>query len=476
MGKRKIWKWVGALAAIVVVLGGLGYGSIQLMMLHFYPDPPAKNYPKPSSPLEAQRQDLDYFRRVLTLDRSFSDTARREANARLSALSKSDKVLSFPQLLVALMRIEALADNGHTKIRFSEPAMPTELPVRVSEFSDGLYVMRAKNDGLPLLGGRVIAVDGQPIQAVLRKLEALKGGVPIHRLWYAATYILMPQVLYGIGIAKDARHSVWTVRLPDGRIVSQRLTAYAPKNEPYVFEERWYSSEQSKGMGLGWRAFSPDAPLPISLRNFDGVFQHYWLPRSCVLVLQFKSNMDEGNQKIADFLDAIKKEIAAHKPCNIIFDNRFNGGGDYTNTASFAKHLPDSLQPGGRIYLLTSRATFSAGITTTAFLKQAGGNRVAILGEPVGDRLAFYAEGGRTCLPNSKLCMGYETGKHDYARPCTDVERCYWLNWFYPVRVKSLEPDERIEMSFAQWRAGHDPAFERAVQLATANRQLTQIP
>ena len=91
-----------------------------------------------------------------------------------------------------------------------------------------------------------------------------------------------------------------------------------------------------------------------------------------------------------------------------------------------------------------------------------------ILGEPVGDRLAFYAEGGRTCLPNSKLCMGYETGKHDYANPCRDIERCYWLNWFYPVRVKSLDPDERIGMSFAEWRAGQDPVFERAVRLATA--------
>src|SRR5690348_2613173 len=121
MGKRKVWKWVGVIAAIVVVLGGLGYGGVQLMMLHFYPDPPSKDYPKPSSALQAQRQDLDYVRRVLALDRSFSDAARREANARLASLSKSGTVLSFPQLLVALMRIEALADNGHTKVRFSDP-------------------------------------------------------------------------------------------------------------------------------------------------------------------------------------------------------------------------------------------------------------------------------------------------------------------------------------------------------------------
>ena len=105
------------------------------------------------------------------------------------------------------------------------------------------------------------------------------------------------------------------------------------------------------------------------------------------------------------------------------------------------------------------------------------GNRYAKAWSSDPDSVAaFYAEGGRTCLPNSKLCMGYETGKHDYAHPCRDVEQCYWLNWLYPVRVKSLEPDERIEMSFAEWRAGHDAVFERAEQLATAKQRITQIP
>jgi hypothetical protein len=32
---------------------------------------------------------------------------------------------------------------------------------------------------------------------------------------------------------------------------------------------------------------------------------------------------------------------------------------------------------------------------------------VKIVGEPVGDRLAFYSEGPRACLPNSNLCFYY---------------------------------------------------------------------
>ena len=95
-GRRRWRAWVLWIVIPVVLLCALAYGGFQLVMVHFYPDPPAKTYPKPSNPLEAQRQDLDYFRRVLALDRSFSDPARREANERISALSKSDKVLRFP--------------------------------------------------------------------------------------------------------------------------------------------------------------------------------------------------------------------------------------------------------------------------------------------------------------------------------------------------------------------------------------------
>jgi len=35
-----------------------------------------------------------------------------------------------------------------------------------------------------------------------------------------------------------------------------------------------------------------------------------------------------------------------------------------------------------------------------------------------------------------------------------------------PVQVKSLAPDETIKMTFADYTARRDPAFERAVALA----------
>jgi hypothetical protein len=429
-----------------------------------------KDYPHPASALEAQRQDLDYFAKLIALDRAFTPAARAEANRRIASLEKLPAALDHAHFRVALMQIGALADNGHSKVGYDDAASPKELPVRVAIFSDGLYVMRATAENAGLLGGRVVSVDGKPIDAVMARLETLRGGTPQWKKAYASMYLWMQDMLYGLGIAPDMSHSTWTVVAPSGGTVTRTLTAYtAPKEEPYVYIKRWFSSEPLKGMAKEWRAYQPDHALPVTLQDYDKTFRRIRLPHSCTALVQFKSNEDENGESISQFITATEADLSANKPCNVILDLRFDDGGNYMNTYGFANQLPGLVAPGGHIYLLTGPSTFSAGITTTAFVKQAGGERVTILGEPVGDRMQFFSEGGRGCLPNYALCVSYETGKHDYQNACTNLDVCFWPNYWYAVRVRSLDPDETITQSFENWRAGRDPVFDRALQLADSN-------
>jgi len=467
---RKFWRlgrWIAGGAVVIVVLGA---GLLYAMFLHFYPSAPKKDYPQPAGAPEAQRQDLDYFAKLIALDRAFTPAARAEANRRIASLEKLPVPLDRPHFRVALMQIDALANNGHSKVGYDDAANPRELPVRVAIFSDGLYVMRATVENADLLGGRVFSVDGKPIDAVIARLETLRGGTPQWKKAYASMYLWMQDMIYGLGIAPDMSHSTWTVVAPSGGTITRTLTAYTPpKDEPYVYIKRWVSSELLKGMAKEWRAYQPDHPLPVTLQDYDKTFRRIRLPHSCTALVQFKSNEDENGESISQFITATETDLSANKPCNVILDLRFDDGGNYMNTYGFANRLPDLVAPGGHIYLLTGPSTFSAGITTTAFVKQAGGERVTILGEPVGDRMQFFSEGGRGCLPNYALCVAYETGKHDYQNACTDLDICFWPNYWYAVRVKSLDPDETIARSFADWRAGRDPVFDRALQLAKSN-------
>jgi hypothetical protein len=454
-----------ALGLIALVLIGV-VGFFGAMQLHFHPSAPKPNYPAPASALDAQRQDIRYFRQLIAMDRSFAPATRAEANRRIDALEALDTVLDRPHFRVSLMQIDALADNGHSRVENERGADPTELPVRVVTFSDGLYVMRATENNADLLGSRVTAIDGRPIDAVMSKLAQLRGGTANWRRLHAAQFLTLQDMLYGIDVAPDMQHSNWSVETPAGAMLTRRLDAYTPPaSEPVAPEKRWLSSEPLAGMTGSWRAFEPDHSLPISLTDFDRAFRSLPLPGTCTVFVQLKSNVDEGGQSIRDFLSSTEKRLQQIRPCNVIFDLRYDGGGDYLNTYGFARKLPRLVPSMGRVIVLTGPATFSAAISTAAAVRHAGQERVVILGEPVGDRLQFYSEGGRACLPNYPLCVAYETGKHDYQHACDDWTVCFWLNYFFEFRVESLDPDELVPLSFKDWRAGVDPVLDRAMSL-----------
>ena len=468
MTKRRMLRaglWV---LALVLLLIGAGAGFALSLHHKFSPDPPRNDFPVPANALEAQQQDIEQFSRLLAMDRSFSPAARAEAQRRIAGLKAERVPRDSGRFRVALMSIAALADNGHTSIELNQDTWPNYVPLRVMWFADGLYVLRAKSPYTDLLGARVANIDGRPTLEVLAALKQLHGGADGWRRIHAALYIQSPEILYGAGLGSRPDQTTWTFRLPDGTETTRTLSGEVPAvGEPHALMTRWLSPQSMKGEARGWHAlFATDADLPPSLRDFNSSLRREWIDHGCTLFIQLKAIQDDDDLRIDDFLKATTDEMGVHRPCNVILDMRFNTGGDYTKAARFASRLPTLLPPSGRIYILTGPQTFSAAITTTAFVKQAAGSRAIILGGPVGDRLAFYGEGNTGCLPHAKLCVHYATGMHDYAHPCRDWDKCYWLNWLFPVRVSSLDPDETIEMTLADYSARRDPVFDRAVALA----------
>lgn len=460
--------WLGACLAGGALFLGLLLGAF---LWHFHIFAPKPDYPKPASALEAQRQDLDYFAKLMTLDRAFSPAARAEGEKRVAALRNLSVPLPPPKLHVALMQVMALADNGHSRMRPTAPQGTPLLPVRVTRFAEGFYVMRAASAHSGLLGGRVEAINGMPFEQVLARLETLKGGTEGFRRENAAVYIVVQELLYGLGIASDPHTSTWTVRLPDGRVTSETLAATPQvKGEELPNGVRWLSPAPLKGSTKDWIAYRPaSGAVPQTWRDFDNHFRSFSEPGSCTVTVRLQHIVDTDGQKIVPFLDDAETALRARPPCAVILDLRGDSGGDYTKAWRFTHALPGLLAPGGHIFVLTDPQTFSAAITATAFVKEAGGDKVRIIGEPVGDRLSFFSEGGSGCLPNLKVCISYQTGKHDYAHPCRDWRECFWLNWFYPVRVKSLQPDVIIPLRFADWNQGHDAAYEEALARAARN-------
>lgn len=454
-------------AGLVVLTLAVLLSAYFAMHARFNPSAPAHDPSPATSPLAAQRQDLAYFRRLIALDGAFSPAARREADVRTAALLAAPRPLDGPRLRMALAGIVALADNAHSQIGSAPGGRATQVPLRLYGFSDGLYVVRAQAALADLLGAQVVAVEGRPVGAVLDALNAYRGGAPAWRRNWARIVLTSPELLYGAELAADPGQERLLLRLPDGRMTERTIRATRPgDDEPSPTPTRWLAPAAAPKEPPGWRPLlSPQARLPLALRDGARVFRVAWVDDGCIIFLQMKANQDEDGQSIAAFQAQVRAALRARPACGAIVDLRFNGGGDYTLAAGLAHDLPRLVK--GRIVLLTGVDTFSAGITTAGFIKQAGGTRVTIVGQPVGDRLDFWSEGEQGCLPHAKLCVHYATGRHRYDGPCDDWRTCYWLNWLFPVRVRSLDPDIPVSPSFADYVALRDPAFERAMAVAS---------
>ena len=107
--------------------------------------------------------------------------------------------------------------------------------------------------------------------------------------------------------------------------------------------------------------------------------------------------------------------------------------------AAFMQALP-GLARGGRLYAITSGRTFSAAISSLGYLRQAAGDRLTIVGEPIGDRLEFWAEGDIMQLPGLGAMLLYATERHNYMTGCPEPD-CHAAIRDHPIRVASSQPD-----------------------------------
>src|SRR5271154_1604369 len=97
--KRMSIAAIGLTLLVLALAAGFSAG----LQYHFHPSAPQPNHPPAANALEAQRQDVRYFRQLIALDRSFKPTDRTEVIRRLDALEALGTVLDRPHFHVALM-------------------------------------------------------------------------------------------------------------------------------------------------------------------------------------------------------------------------------------------------------------------------------------------------------------------------------------------------------------------------------------
>lgn len=454
------------LAVVLAIVVAVNWAFVR-QLATFSPIIPPTFAQAPADDVEARLQDLRFLERLPDYDRSFGERARREFHQLVASGRQQATTMSLAQLYLLAARASALADNGHTGVSFGPVRRDfATVGVRYFHFRDGLHVVRAATEHRSLLGGRVVEIDGRPVDAVLATLAAYTGGTAGWRRLHAVMLLEAPELVHAAGLTRSPTGYTATVTDPAGVARRVELTGRTPpKDAPAPTAKPWRTLDARAlpSEGNGWvRTLGavPEDALPLYLRDLEQLF--LWEPLAgdggyLRLQTMARSARRAMAASFAERVDPLPEGSLRY----LVVDLRANGGGDFTHFVDVAARLPGKVTDDGTVYIVVGPQTFSAGLMGAALLKHHGGARALIVGTPMGDRERFWAEWGTPFrLPNSGFRIVYTTGYHDWADGCAGHPYCFPQVLKLGVAAGSLTPDLAIEPDYADYAAGRDVVME----------------
>lgn len=461
-GVKKILALIGGAVAVCLVLVIAANWSLVQQIATFSPIIMPSAGPEPANEAEARLRDIEYLAALLDYDRSFDEGARGEFEQLMAGARQEAETMSLADLYLLAAEATALADNGHTNISTAVQRDFNFVGLRFFHFQDGLYVVRALAGHEPLIGARVLEIDGQPIDAVLAALYSYVGGPEQWRRLYAADMLESAEILHAAGLADSPDGYSIMVQDQQGTTQQVDLAAQpAQSAESAPFSRPWGLLEAGPlpGEGDAWvgslQAVSEDR-LPLYLQQTN--LPYWWAPlENGGGYVRLQTGFNTEQQSLAGFFEENIAPLPDGSLDYLVVDLRPNDGGDFTQFVEIAKWLPDKVAENGRLYVAVGPQTFSGGLQIAALLKYYGGEKTSLIGSPMGDREQFWAERGLDfILPSSGFRIGYATGYHDWADGCEEHPYCYTPYLKHGVKAGSLTPDHIIEPLYADYAAGRD--------------------
>ncbi|MEG3178877.1 hypothetical protein U1872_21835 [Sphingomonas sp. RB3P16] len=414
-------------------------------------------------------EDLTYFRDVWApRERALTPEARARFVSFINDEIASARPMRRADLALVFARGQAFTGNGHSGSNYAE-GLFHPLPVNFWIFSDGAFVTGTARDHRDLLGARIKSIGGVPFADAAKRIAQFIAGNSQHKRYLTPGLLTQIEPLEAAGLAKNGK-AVFEFALPSRRT---RRVMLAPATGTVAQGEQgpWVAALAPPPGKDGW-AHMIDAARerPLYLSAPDALTMSMVGDGSIAYIRSTDlSRASVVLPKAYVIMDGMVKP--GHRPHDAIVDLRFNGGGNFFNIIDFAAELAALIPPDGHIYVITGRATFSAAIVFEALLKGNAKGRTVIVGEPVGDNPQWWSEGNALTAPSSKLPLDYTTGYHDWENGCKDLDRCYWPVVFHGVVPGPLNPDIPVDMTFAQYAKGSDPALEAALSEIAVQRR-----
>jgi hypothetical protein len=361
----------------------------------------------------------------------FHGTSKADMEAAVAGLSVEAPNLTDDQLMVGVSRIAALVSakgcDGHTGVfMWGTGTYPVEsLPLRLWLFADDVVIVDALSPHEDLIGATIETIEGMPIADVRARLDPLipRDNAQTVRL-LTPRYLLIPQVLRGIGLQNDS-----SVRFRYTKAgVSAEVDLASIPMEDY---NNWAGPY---GLHL---------PADPDVRYLSRIDDELWwevLPDGETLYVQY-NRVEFLGSNVVD----LERALEVREIHRVVLDLRNNFGGEVrpldTMVELFA--APEVDQPG-ELFVITGRNTFSAASLLVAKLEARTG--ASFIGEPMGGCLTFWGDTVELPLLHSGLSILVSSTFEVGANPNETRD--------------NIELDAVAELAQEEWAAGDDPALD----------------
>ena len=375
---------------------------------------------------------------------AFAHMTREQWDAAVRRLDGRLPQLKRHEVIVEIMRLAALVRDGHTGLNpeFEDRTGFHRLPLRLYDFSDGLFIIAADSAHKDLVGSRVVRIGRASAAAALDSAAQVISHEGANWVrWRAPSVLAIPEVTAALRLSDDATKTTFTIE-QNGRersvVVEAAGTAAGAGHGPAM-----------PNNFVDMRNVTPGDD-PLWLQQPGRAFWFTILPDKTLYI----------NHRAVQFIDGgvlnevfFRRAFAAGDSAGVervVIDMRVNGGGNNFLNRFLVKELirRPNLDRPDRLFVLIGRGVFSAAqnlVNELDFYTAA-----TFVGEPTGNSPNQFGDARQLELPKSKLRIF--------------VSSLYWQGHVASDERTWFTPDVFVEATSADYRAKRDPVLEAALK------------
>jgi len=393
---------------------------------------------------ERWRFDLEFLARVLRRGHfdPYTKAAREEWDARIGALHAAIPGLTDKEAALELMRLAALAGDGHTCMwpMYRKELGFHQLPVLLYPFADGWFVRAADAAHDGLVGARVMAVGGVPIEEVFARASGYIGHEnAMHAKLCGPSLVGTVEILRAVGAAASDERVTLTVDRGSG---ADEVEVVGVAWDPALYGDR-DGAPQWRSMNSG-----APAPLPAYLRDPENPYWYEYLAEERVLYFYYGNVFEKEDEPFGAFLDGMFGFMATHPVDALVIDLRANFGGSTELYAPLIRRLIShaEINRNGKLFTVIGRQTYSAAMNLAVDLEY--WTETVFVGEPTGASVNFIGENRLFTLPCSGLRVSVSDRYHQHGASDSTDKRVW------------IAPDIAAGLTSEMFSANRDPAME----------------